>query len=865
MADEIRLAQESIDAIADAMGGRRNSAAPSPTPAPAPAAPPENNAAATSLLNTLIQKFDALITAITGSKTAGAVSELSQVAIAVGGLKDASNLASGAITNLAGKIPIFGTALEKAGVDLNEYLKIARAGNQQGVGQGNAADLQERAIKSGFKNVQDYLDYLKESYNNSLRTIGKSAEDSSQKLGLVQQQTLNSQEGQNMVKRGLINPDQLAKIVGIAAEGKSQMLQSAEGRKQLAEEAGRLALKIEAQTKITGESTDKIIADNRDRAATAEEQLRLQSLTNDNQRLQYTQNQQMMAGQGKSMQDVMATIYTGGRLTKDQQSMLQTATGGRGGQLIQLIREQKRTSGLAAEDPRRIEADKRLKDFTANMNAYQSSPEFARRANTTSNEAQRRDALTIQRENKEKGAQQAVMNESKVTPAEANRRINEIALQQGRGYRQEGLTGKEQVPNVGARPYETLFEANEQARKTVGSVATEINKLNNSLGRNTEALDGLRTILNPVAGPKGQTQEERDAMVRERIRGKPGNTGAPAGTDPATGKPKSRAHGTKGETGLDAEPKDAVLQIHKGETVLTPEQKDGMIKDSANSVFDKILGKKNDRDPANQDVRYKQVDPNDPAIVKMREERKAEEAERAKYTRTREVSDPMYKGGKRWETYDIREEEAKQKEAAAAKITPPEVQKQLTVDVPKVVAPTKPAQDTTLATPKVVAPAKPNQDAALAAQNAELKKYAAQGDTMGSAEPGRIRWKNENGKLQKTYENQAEKMLSEQTQGAFGNLRTAVAKRQQQTGPNITDEFKNYQPKATITPAGQEPVKPAAPKIETKENVTLKDLNDQLMMLNKSIAQLVQSSTTNGSFAEQQIRATKKLSGNRFG
>ena len=123
-------------------------------------------------------------------------------------------------------------------------------------------------------------------------------------------------------------------------------------------------------------------------------------------------------------------------------------------------------------------------------------------------------------------------------------------------------------------------------------------------------------------------------------------------------------------------------------------------------------------------------------------------------------------------------------------------------------------------------------------------------------------------KIDTSFRNQAEKMLENQTQGVFSNLRTAFSKQQQQRqmAPNITDEFKNYQPKtATVTPVAQTAEPIVRPALESKETVTIKDLNDQLMMLNNSIAQLVQSSTTNGSFAEQQIRVTKKLSGNRFG
>lgn len=806
--------------------GPANSAAPTPAPGATPAAAP---APASGILTTLIEKLDALITAITGSKTAAELSKASQTALAVTGLKDASNLASKAINDLAGSVPGFGRALKAAGVDLNEYLLTAQKGTQIGVGQGNASELQERALKAGFKNVQEYLDYLKDNYNNSMRTIGKSAEDSSQKLGLVQKQVVNSEEGQNLIKRGIMTPDQLAKIAGIAAEGKSQMLQSAEGRKQLAEEAARLALSIEAQTKITGESTEKILADNRARAESAEEQLRLQALTNDNQRLQYSQNQQLLATQGKSMQDLTAQIYAGGRLSKEQQQLLQAATGGRGGQYIQLIREQKRTSGLAAEDPRRVEADKRLADFVAKMSAYQASPEFARRNITTSNEGQRAAGLTLQRENKEKGAIKAIMTESQVTPEEARRRAIELARQQGRGFRQESLYDKEQVPNVGARPFEVLSEANEQARKTVAAVATEINKMTTAVGNATTALDGLREKMNVLAGPVGQTSEQRDEMIRSFIHGAPGSTGAPEGTDRSTGRPltvttpavnvnatnvnvqpatttppattatppattpvpeTSRGKGTYGETGATAEIKDVVAQLHKGETVLTPDQRETMIKDSANAMFDKILGKKNNKDSTDQNVQYKNVDKNDPEFVKMRQDNAAERADRAEFMRSREVADPMYAGGKRFETYDIREEVAKLKDPAQIK-TP-------TIDT--------------------------------------------------------------------SFAGQAESMLESQTQGVFGNLRTAFANRQQQTSPNLSDEFKNYQPKAaTVTPAAPAPIQPEQPRFEARENVTIKDLNDQLMMLNKSIAQLVQTSSATTNFAEQQIRVTKKLSGNRFG
>jgi hypothetical protein len=265
----------------------------------------------------------------------------------------------------------------------------------------------------------------------------------------------------------------------------------------------------------------------------------------------------------------------------------------------------------------------------------------------------------------------------------------------------------------------------------------------------------------------------------------------PAATPPVTAPVTApvegtRGKGTYGETGAAAEIKDVVAQLHKGETVLTPDQRENMIKDSANAAFDKILGKKNSKEAEDQNVQYKNNDKNDAAFIKMQQDSdlQTEITEGLTQTTARQTTD----------------------------------MERIKADMSK--------QATTINNPTQI----------------------------------------ETPKIDTSFAKQAEQMLENQTEGVFGNLRTVFAKRQQQMSPNITDEFKNYQPKvATVTPTTQPTPQAAQPKIESIENVTLKDLNDQLMMLNKSIAQLVYSSTTNGTFAEQQIRVTKKLSGNRFG
>jgi len=56
------------------------------------------------------------------------------------------------------------------------------------------------------------------------------------------------------------------------------------------------------------------------------------------------------------------------------------------------------------------------------------------------------------------------------------------------------------------------------------------------------------------------------------------------------------------------------------------------------------------------------------------------------------------------------------------------------------------------------------------------------------------------------------------------------------------------------------------PKFEEQSNkVGLNDLNEQLIQLNTSIRQLIEHSAETVETATKQVKATKRLSGNRFG
>lgn len=847
MAEEIKLAQDSIDALAQALRGG-NSAAPNPQPTATPSPGPVQDI--NPIVATLKEVADKLAT-VAGwmAKQGGVDTEklkgVPEAATGVLALKDSSYGASKAIDLFASKVPVLGAMMDVTGLSLTKLLKLSQEGTKLGVGQGDPTALMKQAGAAGFKDADQMLDFFRQNYSNNMRLIGRNADDALQKYGDFAQKTLATDLGKRLINTNIYNADDIAKIAAIAAAGKTDMLRDPEGRRALAEKTGELAAKIDAQSKITGESRDAIIQNMLATQNSTKAQLEMQALSNDQERQNYLKNQQMFDGMGKDMQNVVGTIYAGGRLSKEQKATLQAATGGRGGQLIQLLREQRRTAGLADNDPMKIEADRKLREFMAGMNEYQKSQLFAQQAITTGNDRIRQAAFNAAEQNKIAPGQAATQRQQGVTAPQAyDRQINE-ALQNLRGYRQEGMymgPGR-QVPTYGAELYKELNSANEQVRKNAASAADALHKYNSELARNTDLLNDVRKANEAIAG-RPKTQEENNKAVKdaldEAIRStmNPGGATVP-GTNPIGGvpnnaiiTPKTRGTGTLGETGLATEPKDDIVKIHKGETVLTPDQKNDMIKDSANAAIDKMLGKSNPRDPENQEVRYKNVDKNAPEFVEMRRQIEAERAERAKYTRTREVNDPFYKGGKRWETYDIREEEAKQKAATeATPVTPPKP------EVPKVESTTS-SQNT------------------VQNQYADLRNFAKQRKAGKSGEGAA----NEVNKAVIGMLSEIQSKMGIGESAALDKVKGKIF-----GNSSVAQQFKDFQPKVPTPPAvATEAAKAVDTKMVPKETVTLKDLNDQLIQLNSNIKQLVSHGSATAQFAEQQVKATKGLSGNRF-
>jgi hypothetical protein len=112
----------------------------------------------------------------------------------------------------------------------------------------------------------------------------------------------------------------------------------------------------------------------------------------------------------------------------------------------------------------------------------------------------------------------------------------------------------------------------------------------------------------------------------------------------------------------------------------------------------------------------------------------------------------------------------------------------------------------------------------------------------------------------------------------FNDYNTRISAEVKQSHASIKDVKKDHatitsqdvkQPKPVEQPKAAEPIKPATPPpaapAPVSKDVTLKDLHEALMQLNKTMTQMVHHTDTISNNSHKQIKATKSLSDNRLG
>ena len=789
------------------------------------------------------------------AKTMGdAINKLGELAGAAGGaviglrnVRNAADAWSDAVTLMS----------KAAGEKLGEVIKyidynrqLAVAGAKVGVGDGRGVEAEGKAQKAGYKNLQEEIDAVG-SMKNSARSFGNSAQDANEKFMKFGKELQSTELAGKLKDLGLVTAREIASMAQLAAGNKEELLNSQEGRKKLAEQTILQAQEVERQVRATSKSREAIMEEMLAHQASAEGIQQARSYRNDAERSAANDVRLAASGMGNTMANITSTIMAGGYLDKTKRTELQVATGGRAGQYMAAVRDQRRTANMADNDPQKIAAKERFDREVALANAYQTSKQFQRRAMTTQDPMVKAASDKFTLENTEAGRQRAIMNANPgMSAVDARKELlargdTMISGGTAEGYKQP--MGAPGTVNEGARTAQVLQGGLESLRKNAASTTGELAKLNDEFARTPDLMNKVRTGTT-IGGavPSGMTQDQSDANAKKNI-----NTLNPFKSDPASvtdantpgaivlkkKEPKAegqRAHGTLGETGSPTEPKDIVAKLHKGETVATPEQLRNLMSGSASNAISELMKSATSKTTPTAPTGNIDISKITSGLKEI----------------TTTISSVSGGGSTTRSTVENDDAKAAKKELEAIKSQFQTEKNDIRSQVKSNLGPDAKGMD-------VIRAMRDNPQAK--ALEARIQEATAKLSTRISAGTS-IDTKVEPGINRTSIKD----MISENSsESAFNKL--ASIKDNTATEEPISNKLTSTKDDTET----EEPEEIAQPKEEIKfeeqsNKVGLEDLNEQLIQLNTSIRQLIQHSAESVETAGRQIKATKSLSGNRF-
>ena len=476
----------------------------------------------------------------------------------------------------AGKIPGIGSGLASFVGSVEEArqanLKNANAGLATGVMYG---EINYKTQALGL--TQEAFRGLLQNSGGSLNSLGMTADIGAKRLLDV---GLKAQDlGKEFIINGNVSQDQLARTTALAQYGSRVTLDNAKAQADAAESSIALAKEIDSVVKVTGRSRDSITGELEERLKSPVLQSALNMATEE-QRKGIIQSQAQLAGMGKGVSDLSATLAINGRLTKDQQMQLQTL-----GPAAGEFQRASRMAALAQTENERKQAADAMASARAKISEYQASQQFATAMKNSTPEVSQYYQRAYQ-ENQERGRVQAAMRETK-TDAVSSR--EQSAMLAGRD--QEGIDAKGNnlaERELGKRAQEGQLNASIQAAGT----GKAFSDMNIEIGKSPAVLAKLDTGIKTIFGPGGTVEEAAERQkgavkkIFDSISGPSSSADATASTTAATERlPKlpvtetsrdGRAFGSKEATGgwFEDFGAEKLMKLHGPEAVV-PQNKIG--------------------------------------------------------------------------------------------------------------------------------------------------------------------------------------------------------------------------------------------------------------------------------------------------
>jgi hypothetical protein len=540
----------------------------------------------------------------------------------------------GALIAAGGKLGAAAVAVEHLGATIGESEKMWQAATNIGVNYNNDIIGLRVSIGQTRMSTEDFFKTLqagREGMKINITTLGSDMTTATRNFAKLSSDFTTTGFGEKLNLMGYTTQE-YNEVLALSISGQKALNiegkdpASKQARADALQSASNLATEMDKVAKLTGVSREaqrqKMLEDQMDGRYQA--QIALMSANGaQNVTAEFAKLQTSFAGSGKATQDFVKNILEGGQLTEKSITFL-SATGDAGREVEQSTKNLK--AALLSNDAERIkEAQARAGDANAKLQEYVMRKQNLEMVSSFDSKHNEVLGSIIVSSTKQRNASESLANElSKhgidVTTAAGKRKLAEEQDLRIKASQE----GKERVWDESLKDYVTktvegsnntaaLIQSQNRVADTEALLYQELGALNKKLGgsqfvadivnatKNVQTKDGKTTtgmdrggILNSEAATN-VIKQLVDGNYKEAIKamGMTGkevitNLGSAAQSilvgvkdiftsigssiNSADGKGvPSRDGGTYAKTGSPTEPKDAIVKIHKGETVFSPE------------------------------------------------------------------------------------------------------------------------------------------------------------------------------------------------------------------------------------------------------------------------------------------------------
>ena len=500
-------------------------------------------------------------------------------------LTEGSDVTSTALHGFAGALKTvglssFGGLVGAAGEEfLKQKTNLDALNKETGAAGLNIGRYVRMAGEAGLT-TQQFNEAIKTS-NGSLMGLGLNSSHSAEVFSKVNRELIQSEIGGKLMQAG-VSSEEMAHYTAISLMGmRRRDLTTAEGQAAIQKSAASLSQTLLESSIISGQNRDAM-AKNLQAELEDTDNIVEMSRMSEEQRNAYIAVQDEAQKVGPSMGKLVTEIYNNQGLITDKGIAMVQAMGPAGQAMNDHIVQLKRLEGQTGEaaDAQRNNLKKQIEQDQARGLLYIQQDKSTSKTMTEAQAAARNELIQGA-----KGYFNNLTNATRDSGGDMQLALEKMKTDARYQTQAKTSTGED---DAGARITVAMNEANHRATIQAGGMANAFERATDIISSDNKVIGVMRDSLDIIGRPGGKMDQAADKFLKypETLTaglksiasgGKAGAVSQPTtGLDaagniiPKDKKTGVRSSGTLAETGSVTEPEDALVKIHKGETVFDP-------------------------------------------------------------------------------------------------------------------------------------------------------------------------------------------------------------------------------------------------------------------------------------------------------